>query len=154
MKFEPPKATMPLHMQNKSIQKAASNPSFESFRPNILHESTGMREMDRPGTASFSLMRRLNGELDYDAALAMIGEAASKAQANTVLNALEAAILTVIWPGKYSDMTQQQADIYTKLSSSEKSKLRELSNQMEREWLNWNAGYAGGSVMDRNVTRS
>ena len=144
----------PLHMQNTDLAKSSmANPSYESFRPNVIHEPQYVEMDDRSSTHAMSMMRRYpNGELDYQWAVGVIMDAIHKAERNMYLTPVEEALLTVVFPLKFKITEPQQAEIRTKLSSTEKSDLKEIVEAQIKEELNYNAGRGGGSVPGR--TRS
>lgn len=144
----------PLHFQNPDLRKGnAANPSFESFRPNVIHEVQYSEMDDRASTHAMASMRRYpNGELDYQWAVSVIMDAIHKAERGMYLTPVEEAMITVVFPLKYRATEPMQAEIRTKLSSTEKSDLKELVEAQIKEELNYNAGNGGGSVPGR--TRS
>lgn len=161
---------MPLHVQNADIAKAAKdNPSYESFRPNIMHP-TGMYggkfDDDRPSSMNDqSRIRRYpSGVLDMMWTANQIIDAIHKTEFNgktgdpnygsASLLPIEAALLTVVFPATYRKMEPQQATILTQLSSSEKEQLSIIVMKQLQDEDGYNAGFGGGSNMlsrPRNV---
>jgi len=163
---------MPLHFQNAEIAKAAKdNPSYESFRPNVVHPTgsynTGMTSGNdqRASIAPQSRVRRYpSGELDIPWTANQIVDAIHKLEYNggtgdpnygsASLLPLEEALLTVVFPMKYRKMEPMQAEILTQMSDSEKDAIRTFINAQFAAEENWNAGQGGGAVsgrMRRNV---
>lgn len=145
----------PLHIQFPDMVKSANaNPSFESFRANEIHEPQYSEMDNRSSTHAMSIMRRYpNGELDYQWAVSVIMDAIHKAERNMFLTPVEEAIITVVFPLKFRATEPMQAEIRTKLSSTEKSQLKEIVEAQIKEELNYNGdGRGGGSVPGR--TRS
>ncbi len=144
----------PLHMQDSDLTKSGfANPSFESFRDNVIHDTKYSEMDDRTSTHAMANMRRYpNGELEYQWAAGVILDAIHKAERGMYLTPTEEAFLTVVFPLKFTDSEPAQAEVRTKLSSSEKSKLRDLVEANLKEELNYNSGDGGGSVAGR--TRS
>lgn len=139
---------MPLNLQNPGIAKAAKDsPSYESFRPNIMHHS-GYQSFDdhHVSMANESRLRRYpNGELDYQWALLQIVDSMKRYNYNPQdLTPIKAAMLTVLFPGKIRAMEPAVAELRTQLSQTEKDRLREMVRGWVLEVANWNAG-AGGS---------
>lgn len=152
---------MPLHLQNTNIAKAAKegSPSYETFRPNVVHPSGdyGSHMTENRATVQDQMrMRRYpNGQLDYHWAAGQIVDAIRALGFNGMtgdpnvgsasLIPLQAALLTVVLPAKYRKMEPMQAEILTQLSDSEKEALRILVAQHMASEANWNAGFGGGS---------
>ena len=146
---------IPLHMQNTEIAKAAkqSNPSYESFRPNEIHESKYQDMGDRPSTHAMARMRRgPDGVLDLQWATNVILDAIHKAEYNGYLTPLEESLLTVVFPVKFRMTEPQMAEIRTQLSRTEKAKLKQLVSAHISEEANYNAGRGGGSTPGRTRT--
>ena len=148
---------MPLFMQDPSLAKATGaqqNPSFESFRPNIIHESQYKVQPDsRPSTHAMSVIRRNpDGTLDYLWAKDMVIDAVHNSQYPHALVPLQAALLTVVFPMRFRNMEPAQAEILTQFSPSEKQKVAQMVEAQLLEEANWNAGRGGGSVSGRTIT--
>lgn len=145
----------PIHMQNPEIAKAVrSNPSYESFRPNVIHGADYKEMTDRPGVSAMSRIRRYpDGRLDYDWVVNQVIDAIHSLEAHENILPIDAALLTVVFPLKFRKMEPRQADILTQLSNSEKAAVAALVESHLAEELNWNAGQGGGSVPGRSVTR-
>jgi hypothetical protein len=148
---------MPLHFQNPDVKKAAKqNPSYESFRPNIIHPSGQYREMeDRAGIVpNYRIRRYPNGLLDYRYVVNQILECIRRLEVGAdsgdhnigsgALLPIEAALLTVILPEKYRKTEPMQAEILTQLSDTEKEKIRAIVVHELMDIANWNAGRGGG----------
>lgn len=162
-------ARIPLHKQSAEIAKAArENPSFESFRPNVVHPTGAYREMEPGDRANipeqYRVRRYPNGVLDFVWVANQIIDAIHKTEFNGTtgdpnlgsasLLPLEAALLTVVFPAKYRKMEPQQAEIMTQLSDSEKQKIAMIVLKQIEDENNWNAGFGGGSnplARPRNV---
>jgi len=151
---------MPLHVQNADIAKAAKdNPSYESFRPNVVHPSGGYRAdfVDNRATVAeqYRIRRYPNGQLAYWWVADQIIDAIHKLEFNGMtgnpnegsasLLPLEAALLTVVFPAKYREMEPMQAEILTQLSPSEKEQVAARVFEHFANEKNWNAGFGGGS---------
>ena len=153
----------PLHMQNADIAKAAKNasPSWESFRPNIIHPTgayrdEGMNDQRATVAPEYRIRRYPNGQLDVMWTANQIIDAIHKAEYNGTtgdpnygsasLLPLEAALLTVVFPEKYRKMEPMQAEILTQLSDSEKDMVRAIVAKQLADESNWNAGQGGSST--------
>jgi hypothetical protein len=145
---------VPLHMQFPEMAKAAkANPSYESFRPNRIHEVQYREMEDRRGMAENRIRRYPNGQLDARYVVDQVIDAMRKLRYNPDdLLPVEAALLTVVLPTKIRRMEPQQAEILTQLSASEKSMIRAAISAHEAELDNWNAGQGGGSTSGRSRT--
>jgi hypothetical protein len=149
---------IPLHMQDpEGFAKAQkNNPSYESFRPHVTHQ-VKYRQMgeDRPSTHAMAVMRRHpDGTLDHEWAKNAIIDAIHNAAVPHGVRPVHLALLQVVFPGKYRNMEPQQAEIFTQLSDSEKSRLKAMVEAHLKEEENWNTGQGGGSVDGRHMTRS
>ena len=144
----------PLNMQPEFMAKARkTNPSYESFRPNEIHQSEYKAMDDRPTTSDVSRLRRYpDGKLDFENTVAKIMGALSKAEAEGYLTPLEESLLTVVFPLRFRKTEPQQAEIRTQLSRSEKDFLKEMVEARIKEQNNWSAGRGGGSVEGRSRT--
>lgn len=132
-------------MEEKSQNQ---NPSYESFRPNVIHP-VQYREIDDTHVSLVDknrLRRYANGVLDYDWALNHIIDALHKVEIQAMLLPIEAALLTIIFPLKFRKMEPDQASLMTQLSDSEKEMLNALIEAHMRAETNWNAGRGGGAV--------
>jgi hypothetical protein len=139
---------IPLHLQNADINKAAkTNPSYESFRPNIIHHSS-YREMEgRAGVNDQNRVRRyLDGRLDFMWIANQIIDAIHNVEYNNVILPIEQALLSVVFPLKYAKMEPQQAELLTQLTASEKGALKALVEKQLADEQNWAAGQGGGST--------
>lgn len=160
---------MPLHLQNAEIAKAAKdNPSYESFRPNIINP-TGNYRADFPDVRATihdqcRVRRYPNSQLDVMWTANQIIDAIHKVEFNGTtgdpnygsasLLPIECALLTVVFPAKYRKMEPAQAEILTQLTPSEKDQLRLVVLKQIQDEDNWNAGFGGGSdpmARPRNV---
>lgn len=151
---------MPLHMQNTEIAKAAENKSYESFRPNVVHEpryaNKDMQEQRATVAPEFRMRRYPNGQLDVMWAANQIIDAIHAVEFNGTtgdpnygsasLIPLQAALLTVVFPAKYRKMEPMQAEILTQLSDTEKDMLSAIVDKQLADEQAWNAGQGGGSV--------
>lgn len=148
---------IPLHLQNSEVSKAykPKNPSYESFRPNIMHESSGTRSMDGSANEGMSVAYRVrrypNGDLDHQWLANQIIDAMHKLHFNGDVLPIEMALLTVLFPVKFRLMDPQLAEIRTQLSSSEKDVLRALIEKQLVDEANWSAGIGGGNTTPNNV---
>ena len=147
---------VPIHLQNNDLSKAVAkkNPSYESFRENVIHKPQySDMGSDRPSTHGMSRIRRyVNGELDYNWAMLLVVDAIHKAENGMYLTPLEESMLTVIFPVRFNKIEPAQAEINTQLSRTEKNYLKDLVTAHLKEELNWNAGRGGGSVDGRKRT--
>lgn len=153
MKFN--HSRVPLHLQSPDISKAASkgSDSWETFRPNQIHEPQYREMEDRPSTHAMANIRRYpDGRLDYEWAMGTVLEALKKAEYGAYLTPLEESFLTVLFPGKFRKTEPRQAEIRTQLSRSEKSFLRELIEAHLKEEMNYSGGQGGGSIPGRTRT--
>lgn len=156
---------IPLYLQNSDIAKAASKgrDSYETFRPNEIHDVT-YRQMgdDRPSTHMHSVLRRNpDGTLDLEWATDMVLDALRALRAfrdrgvsDDYLATYHKAILTAVFPARFRTMMPGQAEVMTKLSLSEKEKLRDLVEAQLKEEENWNGGRGGDSVEGRTDDRA
>ena len=145
---------VPIHLQNSEVSKAfkPKNPSYESFRPNIMHESDYKKMTGRSNdgmSAAYRVRRYPNGELDYQWVANQIIDALHKMRFNGDVLPVELALLTVILPKKFPMMEPQMAEIRTQLSSTEKRNLKALVEKHMMEEANYNAGSGGGNVTPR-----
>lgn len=148
---------VPLHWQNTDITKADSkykNPSYESARPNQIHESNYEAMDERPSSMhdQSRIRRNVNGELDYNWVMNTILDSIHKAETGTYLTPIEESLLTVFFPLKFSKVEEAQSEIRTQLSRTEKKYLKEMLEAHLKEELNYNAGRGGGSVPGRSRT--
>ena len=142
---------VPIHLQNSDVSKAFAkkNPSYESFRPNIIREAEYRKMTGRANdgmSAAYRVRRYPNGELDYVWVKDQIVNAIHKMSFNGDVLPIEQALLNVVLPDKYPIMEPQMAEIRTQLSSTEKKTLRALVMQHLLEEANYNAGHGGGNV--------
>ena len=150
---------VPLHWQNNDMSKASAkhdNPSYESARPNEIHESnySNMDERESSMQDSSRIRRHVNGELDYKWTMHQIVSAIHRAETGEYLTPIEESLLTVFFPIKFTKVEAAQAEIRTQLSRTEKKFLKEMVEARLKEELNWNAGRGGGSVEGRSRTLS
>lgn len=158
---------MPLHMQNPNIAKAAkdASPSYETFRPNVVHPTRyaneGMQEQRATIAPEFRMRRYPNGQLDakwvanqiIDAIHAMEfnGSTGDPNFGSASLIPLQAAMLTVVFPAKYRKMEPMQAEIMTQMSDSEKEMVAALVEKQIADEQAWNAGLGGSTVPGSRV---
>lgn len=139
----------------KAVKEGTENPSFESFRANVIHPVEYQEMTDRAGAGVHSRIRRYpNGELDYRWIVAHILELISELEFNQLLVPLDLALLTVVFPTEYRKMEPQQAEIMTRMSASEKARVRDMVEAAVKEQNNWNSGRGGGSVPGKHRTTS
>lgn len=145
---------VPLNVQNPELAKSLhENASYESFRPNIVHPVQYKEMEDRATVApEFRVRRYPNADLDVEWTANQIIDAMHDVEYNNVILPIQAALLTVVFPGKYRQMEPQQAEILTQLSASEKDAVKEFVEAQMKAELNWNAGVGGGSVPGRSKT--
>lgn len=145
---------IPLSVQNPDMAKSQhENASFESFRPNIIHP-VQYKEMEDRATVSpeYRVRRYPNAQLDVKWTANQIIDAMHNVQYNNLILPIQAALLTVVFPGEYREMEPQQAEILTQLSPSEKAEVKRFVESQFKEEENWNAGRGGGSVEGRHKT--
>jgi hypothetical protein len=146
----------PLHFQNRAFAKAMQdkNPSYESFRANIVHKPQYTEGMDSRATVSDqSRMRRgPDGKLSIQWAGEQILLAIKRKEYGEPMTPLENSLLTIIFPKMYRILEPAQAEINTQLSDSEKEALKEYVVAKMRELDNWNSGFGGSSVPGRSRT--
>jgi hypothetical protein len=147
---------IPLTVQYPGLAKAiGENPSYESFRENVIHPANYSNMEGRPSTHGMSRIRRYpNGRLDFVWAANLVINAVKQAEKNEPMTDLEESFLTVLFPVKFSKKEPAQAEINTQLSSGEKEHLREYVTAHFAEELSYNAGQGGGSVPGRTRTLS
>lgn len=146
---------IPLNLQ-PGFQKAQENPSYESFAPAESKDAPKPRYQpdSRPGTHMMSVMRRNpDGTLDFDWAKNMCIDGLHNLEYPHALQPIQHALLSLVLPDKLKTMDKIAADMMTKLSDSEKSKIRSLVEAHMAEEENWNVGQGGGSVEGRSRTR-
>lgn len=145
----------PIHFQNPDLAKALKSSSYESFQPHRAHPTTYKEMEDRPGVEMGSVVRRYpDGRLDYEWVKQNVLEALHHLQLGTVpVNGTQQALLQLVFPTRVRFMDPQQAEIQTQLSESEKNALKMLVDASLKEQENWNAGFGGGSVEGRSVTK-
>lgn len=152
---------MPLHQQSPDVAKAAreGSPSWESFRPNVVHPSgnynPGMPDNRATVEEQYRMRRYPNGELAYDWAAQQLIDAVHAVQSpqagdpNTgsqSLTPIQVALLTIVFPAKYRKMEPMQAEIMTKLSQTERERLAVIVLKQLQDERAWNAGQGGGTV--------
>jgi hypothetical protein len=158
---------IPLHMQNADVKKAAdANPSWESFRPNVVHPTgkyadKDMQEERATLSQNFRVRRYPSGQLDEMWTANQIIDAIHATEFNGTtgdpnlgsasLTPLQVALLTVVFPAKYRKMEPMQAEILTQLSDTEKQKLQMIVAQQFANEQGWNAGLGGGTVPGSRV---
>ncbi len=144
-------------MQNQDIAKGADknqNPSFESFRENEVFKPIYEEMKDRATTADKSVLRRYpDGRLDFEGLTSQIISIIVDLDYNKPITPFEAALVTTVLPGKFRLIEPKQAEIYTKLSPSEKAKLASMVEAGLKEVLNWNAGSGGSAIPGMHSTR-
>lgn len=144
----------PLHMQEGGMAKAIpENDSYESFRPNVVHQSK-YREMDGSANEGMSTAYRVrrypNGDLDFDWMANQIIDAIHNTESHGFVSPIEQALLTICLPMTFRFMEPQQAEIMTQLSDSEKDILIALVERHMAEEANWAAGRGGGNVRPKH----
>jgi hypothetical protein len=141
---------VPLHVQQPSLQKAASRTSSETFRENRVFEPDYRMQKypQRPTTSDISRIRRNpDGSLDYQWARSAVIAAINNLQFEHSMTPLEEALVTIMYPEKIRMMEPAIAELRTQLSNTEKTKLRAMIKEDLIEMENWNAGSGGGNAV-------
>jgi len=135
----------PLHFQNPGLAKSLrANPSYRVSR---LHDMEYKDIEDRPGMSKDSIMRRYpDGSLDMEWAKNMVVDAIHNLSTPHALQPLQSALLKMVFPDAPLPMLDSQANLMTKLSSTEKDKLKTIVTRHLMEEANWNTGRGGGNL--------
>lgn len=106
---------------------------------------------------SVAFRRYPDNSLDFEYATQKVVQCINKVKDDGILDNLEMTILSVVFPEtfKFVDPTiaMQMARVNLRLSAQEVQTIAELVAAHLREVLNWSAGYGGGSVPGRSITR-
>lgn len=145
---------IPLHMQNQEIAKAIKkNPSYESFRPNIIHKPQYQGMEDRATISEqYRIRRDCAGNLDLEWTVNKVLDALYQAEGIGFLTPVEESLLTVLFPMDFQFQEPMLAEIRTQLSDTEKKAVKTLVLARLEEQRNWSAG-RGGTTYGGTRTR-
>jgi hypothetical protein len=150
----PLSGSVPLNLRQDEEVVAKST----SYREGITHPTNyRIPQQDEPSLlrneGCTPLLRYPNGRLDTEFVASQVIDMIHKAESGGNLTSFEQALLTLILPQKFQLVAPKIAGTMARLTDEERGlvALRVLRHMNEE--LNWNAGYGGGSVPFRHVTK-